>query len=182
MIIFAFTWLTACASPPAPTQEEPARPPSQVAPSATENQLVTPPTLEPATTPTAEPTSEPVTQQTPEPVVYPFEWSGTWNVWIGNPKISIVNTAVFEVDQAEVRSSWYEGTRLVTLEGTLSEDGSILTGTFWNSDVEALDITLLLDPSGAFFTGIADSETGAGQFCGTRSDPSRPSPCRAEVP
>ncbi len=118
----------------------------------------------------------------PTAETFPLAWDGEWNVWIANPKISIVNRVNFVVIDNSVRSTWYEGTRQVILEGIVNVDGTTITGVFWNSDVESLSVNLTLDPSGSFFTGIADSDTGAGQFCGTRTDPKRPDPCRTESP
>lgn len=179
LIICAFVMVTGCAPRIDPTE-------TPLAATATLTRVPATVPTQPAPTSTAlpaSPTPAPsATAPSPSEEVFEFTWEGSWNVWIANPKISIVNSVVFEISGADARSSWYEGTRRVNLEGTLSEDGSTITGTFWNSDVESLDIILILDPSGAFFTGIADTDIGPGQFCGTRISQDRPKPCRAETP
>lgn len=188
-LLFAFTFaafaLTACApAAPAPATTSTASTTAvdqAPAPAHTPTASTTPAAPAPAHTPTASSTpaeSAPAISPTP----FPFSWAGLWNVWIGTPTISIVKTIDLLVDGTTVRAEWYEGTRHVILEGTISTDGATLTGSLWNSDVEIIPIVLVLAPEAGFFTGSADSEAGPGQFCGTRIDPARPDPCRTDPP
>jgi hypothetical protein len=179
LIIFASGLLAGCmqTAPDATPTLTSSAPAATAAPTATQAAAAT---SSPAPTPL--PTETPAPTATASPESFPFTWEGTWNIWVGSPSVSIVKTIEFEVAGSALNAVWLEGSRQVSLNGVISADGGTVSGIFRNSDAEALEVLLVLDPSGAFFTGDADSEAGPGQFCGTRTDPQRPRPCRASAP
>lgn len=188
MLLVACNGSPATSSPTsAPTiQPSPTSPSSQ--PTMAETPFVPEPAVEttsPTKTSGPSPKPAPTEESTPQQQVdVEPDWSGDWEVYIANPRVSIVKEIQFILPMGEdlaVTAEWYEGTRLVYLDAVLSEDGRTITGTFYSSDVDVLDVVLTLSPDGTYFTGTADSADGEGQFCGARPGNPRPSPCRGDT-
>ena len=198
LLLIIIILLVSCSGIPdeAPTTEAATRlTTSSPQPTQTETPLALEPAAEtvaqtatPLATETPAETAAPTAAAGPSPTPFPVvavepDWSGDWEVYIANPRISIVKVIQFNLPTGEERSvkaEWYEGTRLVYLDAVLSENGRTITGTFWNSDVEMLDVVLTLSPDATYFTGTADSPNGPGQFCGARPGNPRPDPCRGD--
>jgi hypothetical protein len=114
-------------------------------------------------------TPTPSATATPE-----FSWAGTWTVFIdGTPGVS----ATFSVSGNSVTSSFAYLGETVTINGTISNNGQNLSGTYVTTAPSNGSIQFQIK-SGNRNQFVGNYDGGGGEWCGARSGASKPSPCQ----
>jgi len=136
---------------------------------------------EPTEAPTALPshTPEPTPSPTPE---YIGVWQGTWNVWAGTPgesdEIVKIQKIDFMVEGNRVSMEMLMAGENRTVEAEISDDGVTALGSWRSEDGRSGTASMLISEDRLEFAGNLDGEV---DFCGSRSQTERPSPCFTEI-
>ncbi len=122
-------------------------------------------------TPTETPKPTDTLTPTPTPI---YDWTGTWKTSFGRTGYRHVTWIVtFNQTDNKVSGSFIYGERTITLEGSLSSDWQLLTGT-WDNGTSSGPFELKMVSVNQF---IGNQDNGEYEWCGVRNRAGFPSPC-----
>jgi hypothetical protein len=123
--------------------------------------------------PEATPTqpSTPVPTQTPKPI---WDWNGTWTMWWGN------NTYVVTLTMSgnKISGSFGEGVQMIVIDGTLSNGGQNVSGTWVYPQGEGDGNFEWQLKGGNPNQFVGNNNFGVAPWCGVKSGASKPDPCQ----